>query len=153
MIYETVKDLVDQFENSDIREMNVVIDGLSLYLSKNDTSQQVTSTTQLAETKNSSMSIPIVEHDEPKEIEIDTVSNVGTVIKSPIVGVIYTASEPGKPNFVSVGDRVSVGDTLCIIEAMKIMNDVVSDVSGIVTEILIENEEIVEFGQPLFRIS
>lgn len=153
MIYETVKDLVDQFENSDIREMNVVIDGLSLYLSKNETNQQVIPTTQLAETKNSSMSIPIVEHDEPKEIEIDTVSNEGTVIKSPIVGVIYTASEPGQSNFVSVGDRVSVGDTLCIIEAMKIMNDVVSDVSGIVTEILIENEEIVEFGQPLFRIS
>lgn len=148
-----MKELVDQFENSHIREMNVVIDGLSLYLSKNDTSQQVTSTTQLVETNNSSMAIPIAEHDEPKEIETNMVSNDETVIKSPIVGVIYTASEPGQPNFVSVGDRVSVGDTLCIIEAMKIMNDVVSDVSGIVTEILIENEEIVEFGQPLFRIS
>lgn len=150
MSYESVKELVNRFEQSDIREMNVSIEGLSLYLSKNDKNQShdISVIEQSKQTKAPNMSDPEIK-DIPQQKEVTE----GQIIKSPIVGVVYTASEPGKPNFVSVGDNVAVGDTLCIIEAMKIMNDVVSDVSGVVTEVLVNNEEVVEFGQPLFKIS
>lgn len=74
------------------------------------------------------------------------------VIKSPFVGTFYAASAPGKADFVKVGDRVSPGQTLCILEAMKIMNEIDSDCSGEIVEICAENESLVEFDQPLFKV-
>lgn len=76
----------------------------------------------------------------------------GYVVKSPMVGTFYTAPAPDAEPFVKVGGHVSVGDTLCIIEAMKIMNPIESEVSGTVKKILVQNAEPVEFGQPLFVI-
>ena len=73
-------------------------------------------------------------------------------IKSPFVGTFYRASSPSEPPFVKKGDRVSAGQTLCILEAMKIMNEIESDVSGEIVEVCSENESLVEFGQVLFRI-
>ena len=73
-------------------------------------------------------------------------------IKSPMVGTFYGAPKPGAPSFVKVGDKVSVGQTLCIIEAMKLMNEIESDVAGTVREILVENAGPVQFGQVLFRV-
>lgn len=73
-------------------------------------------------------------------------------IKSPIVGTFYRAPAPGAPPFVEVGDHVSPGQTLCIVEAMKVMNEIESDVSGTVVKILVENGEPVEHGQTLFLI-
>lgn len=77
---------------------------------------------------------------------------VGTQVKSPMVGSFYAAPAPGAKNFVEVGQSVKVGDTLCIIEAMKIMNPIKSEVSGKVISILVENSDPVEYGQPLFII-
>ncbi|KGG80730.1 acetyl-CoA carboxylase [Caloranaerobacter azorensis H53214] len=74
------------------------------------------------------------------------------VVKSPIVGTFYTSPSPGAEPFVKVGDKVEEGQTLCIIEAMKIMNEITSEVSGEIVEILVENEEVVEYGQPLMKI-
>lgn len=76
----------------------------------------------------------------------------GTQVKSPMVGSFYAAPAPGAKNFVEVGQSVKVGDTLCIIEAMKIMNPIKSEVSGKVISILVENADPVEYGQPLFII-
>lgn len=73
-------------------------------------------------------------------------------ITSPLVGTFYTSPGPNDPIYVKAGDRVSPGTTLCIVEAMKIMNEVESDVNGEIIEVLVENESLVEFGQPLFRI-
>ncbi|MCE1189347.1 MAG: acetyl-CoA carboxylase biotin carboxyl carrier protein [Ignavibacteria bacterium] len=73
-------------------------------------------------------------------------------IKSPIVGTFYRASSPDADPFVKVGDTVTVGQVLCIIEAMKLMNEIESDVSGKVVEVLLENGKPVEYGQPLFRV-
>jgi len=77
---------------------------------------------------------------------------VGHVVKSPMVGSFYRSSAPGAPAFVEVGSVVKEGDTLCIIEAMKLLNEIDADVAGIVKEILVENGQPVEFGQPLFVI-
>jgi acetyl-CoA carboxylase biotin carboxyl carrier protein len=76
----------------------------------------------------------------------------GHVVKSPMVGTFYRSSAPGAPAFVEVGATVKEGDTLCIIEAMKLLNEIDSDFSGTVTKILVENGQPVEFGQPLFVI-
>ena len=73
-------------------------------------------------------------------------------VKSPIVGVFYAAPAENAQPYVAIGDRVKKGQTLCIVEAMKLMNEVESDVSGIVTEICVQNGESVEYGQPLIRV-
>lgn len=73
-------------------------------------------------------------------------------VTSPFVGTFYAAAAPGEPAFVKVGDRVSAGQTLCILEAMKIMNEIESDVSGEIVEICMDNESLCEFGQTLFKI-
>lgn len=74
------------------------------------------------------------------------------VIKSPFVGTFYGAPSPGKPVYVKVGDKVKAGQTLCVLEAMKIMNEIDADVAGEIVEICVDNESLVEFGQPLFKI-
>jgi acetyl-CoA carboxylase biotin carboxyl carrier protein len=76
----------------------------------------------------------------------------GHVVKSPMVGTFYRASAPGSAPFVDVGSSVKEGDTLCIIEAMKLLNEIDTEVSGVVKQILVENGQPVEFGQPLFVI-
>jgi len=76
----------------------------------------------------------------------------GHIVKSPMVGTFYRAASPGSKPFTDVGQTVQVGDTLCIIEAMKILNQIESDKSGIITKILVENAQPVEYGQPLFII-
>ncbi|MDL2356964.1 MAG: acetyl-CoA carboxylase biotin carboxyl carrier protein [Pseudomonadota bacterium] len=76
----------------------------------------------------------------------------GHTVKSPMVGTFYRSSAPGSPAFVEVGSTIKEGDTLCIIEAMKLLNEIDSEVSGVVTKILVENGQPVEFGQPLFVI-
>lgn len=76
----------------------------------------------------------------------------GHTVNSPMVGTFYTASAPGVPDFVKVGDTVKEGETICIIEAMKILNQIESDKSGVVKAILVQNAQPVEFGQPLVVI-
>jgi acetyl-CoA carboxylase biotin carboxyl carrier protein len=76
----------------------------------------------------------------------------GHIVKSPMVGTFYRSASPGAKPFTDVGQKVQAGDTLCIIEAMKILNQIEADKSGTVTKILVENAEPVEYGQPLFVI-
>lgn len=76
----------------------------------------------------------------------------GHTVNAPMVGTFYTAASPGAPQFAKVGDNVNEGDTICIIEAMKILNQIESDKTGVVKAILVENASPVEFGQPLFII-
>ena len=76
----------------------------------------------------------------------------GDTIKSPIIGTFYRKPSPDKPNFVEVGDRVNEGDTLCVIEAMKLFNEIEAEMSGTIVKILVEDSTPVEFDQPLFVI-
>ncbi len=77
---------------------------------------------------------------------------VGHTVKSPMVGTFYRASSPGAKAFVEIGDTIKEGETICIVEAMKILNEIEADKSGTVTQILVENGQAVEYGQPLFVI-
>ena len=91
--------------------------------------------------------LTVVKTEAPAE---DTVEE--NYIISPIVGTFYSAPSPDAEAFVKVGDVVKAGQTVCILEAMKLMNEIESDYDGVVEAILVNNEEVVEYGQPLFRI-
>jgi acetyl-CoA carboxylase biotin carboxyl carrier protein len=86
------------------------------------------------------------------EAETEAPIPAGHTVNSPMVGTFYRAPSPGATPFVEVGHRVNVGDTLCIIEAMKMLNQIEADKSGVVTAILVDNAEPVEYGQALFVI-
>ena len=88
----------------------------------------------------------------PPETPAEPVAPTGHVVKSPMVGTFYRSASPGTDAFVEVGSAVKVGEPICVIEAMKIMNEIEADSAGVVREILCGNGEAVEFGQPLFII-
>jgi acetyl-CoA carboxylase biotin carboxyl carrier protein len=87
--------------------------------------------------------------DDPEE---DDDLPAGQVVKSPMVGTFYRAASPGSDPFVEIGSTVKAGDTLCIVEAMKLLNEIESDWAGVVKAILVENGQPVEYGEPLFII-
>jgi len=91
---------------------------------------------------------PLPQHRLPAEAAVPA----GHTVKSPMVGTFYRSSAPGAKPFVEIGDSIKEGDTICIIEAMKILNEIEADKSGTVTQILCENGQAVEYGQPLFII-
>ncbi|MBC6003154.1 acetyl-CoA carboxylase biotin carboxyl carrier protein [[Eubacterium] tenue] len=88
---------------------------------------------------------------------VETINSIAVsddihLIKTPIMGTYYESPSPESSSFVRVGDKVNKGDTLCIIEAMKLMNEIHSDVDGEIVEVLLKNEDLVEYNQPLFKI-
>ncbi|CAM8658985.1 AccB Biotin carboxyl carrier protein [Oxalobacteraceae bacterium] len=85
-------------------------------------------------------------------VEVAPPEPTGHVVKSPMVGTFYRSSAPGSAPFVEIGSVVKEGDTLCIIEAMKLLNEIDADASGTIRQVLVENGQAVEFGQPLFII-
>ncbi|MGY3766087.1 acetyl-CoA carboxylase biotin carboxyl carrier protein [Vagococcus vulneris] len=159
MSFQEVKELMEFFESSSIRELNLSMESLSLYLSKNEQVTQLPVNQQSISEDSSSTNLDVLskqpimaDSKESQESDVTPVKSDSKTVDAPIVGVVYTSNEPGAAPFKQVGDKVEIGDTLCIIEAMKIMNDVKSDQPGTITEVLIKNEDVVEYGQPLFTI-
>lgn len=95
---------------------------------------------------------PATIEEETKEKQVVDYSNCADAVKSPMVGVVYLASNPNSPSYVKVGDSVNVGDTVCLIEAMKTFNPVKAHKSGRVTKILVETGDPIEYGEPLIII-
>ena len=157
-----IKDLLAQFDASTLREFSYKNGGEELSLSKNQTSSVVASPVAPAvevvspapQAPVAPVVAPIVEvpSASDKDVAAPASAAEGDVVESPLVGVAYLSSAPDKPAFVSVGDKVTKGQTLLIIEAMKVMNEVPAPKDGVITEILVANEEMVEFGKGLVRI-
>ena len=150
-----VKKLIEMLEESQLNEIEIKEGEESVKLVKATTvpvqEQIVTSNIAATASQPTAMNeVTSVESDTKESTEPETIS--GKTIDSPMVGTFYAAPNPGAKDFVSVGDKISEGDVLCIIEAMKMMNEVKADSSGIIKQVLIENAEPVEFGQPLFVI-
>ncbi|MGQ7342270.1 acetyl-CoA carboxylase biotin carboxyl carrier protein [Streptococcus suis] len=151
-----IKDLMSQFDQSSLREFSYSNAGETLHFSKNQQAIAAPSPkleAPLAPVAPASPAVPAAETSEPAPTEA-SVSPVaeGAVVESPLVGVAYLSPSPDKPAFVAVGDTVKKGQTLMIIEAMKVMNEVPADRDGVVTEILVANQDVVEYGQGLVRI-
>ncbi|HEM2900309.1 TPA: acetyl-CoA carboxylase biotin carboxyl carrier protein [Streptococcus suis] len=152
-----IKDLMSQFDQSSLREFSYSNAGETLHFSKNQQATAVPSPivkAPLAPVAPASPApVPAVETSEATPVEVSSSSVAeGAVVESPLVGVAYLSPAPDKPAFVAVGDTVKKGQTLMIIEAMKVMNEVPADRDGVVTEILVVNQDVVEFGQGLVRI-
>ena len=150
-----VKKLIEMLEESQLNEIEIKEGEESVKLVKAITVpvQEQIVTSNIAATAPQPVAtseVTSVESDTKESTEPETIS--GKTIDSPMVGTFYAAPNPGAKDFVSVGDKISEGDVLCIIEAMKMMNEVKADSSGTIKQVLIENAEPVEFGQPLFVI-
>lgn len=153
MEIKEVKELLNQFNDSTLTEFDLKEGSFELYMNKNQTSRQVATSTQAESVVKTAAVESNTASDQPLEVEkTSVVENKGQVITSPIVGIVYLQPSPEQAAYKSVGDSVKKGETVCIIEAMKLLNEITSDFDGTVTEILVENEEVVEYGQPLFRI-
>ena len=156
-----IKDLMAQFDQSSLREFSYKNGTDDLQFSKNDARMASEAPAQVVPAPAAVAASPVVSAPStPVESAVEeapapaetTVAPEGDVVESPLVGVAYLAAGPDKPAFVTVGDSVKKGQTLVIIEAMKVMNEIPAPKDGVVTEILVSNEEMVEFGKGLVRI-
>ena len=150
-----VKKLIEMLEESQLNEIEIkegeesvkLVKAISVPVQEQIVTSNIAATAPQPVAMNE---VAPVESDIKESTDPETIS--GKTIDSPMVGTFYAAPNPGAKDFVSVGDKISEGDVLCIIEAMKMMNEVKADSSGIIKQVLIENAEPVEFGQPLFVI-
>lgn len=148
MKFEDILKIIEIFEKSNLTELEIKIDEpkFKIKLSKNNQIQgQFIQVPQIQNFQ------PIQKEEVIKEIKEEKKENTH-IIKSPLVGTFYRAPSPGAEPFVKEGDFVKKGQVLCIVEAMKVMNEIESDVDGVVERILVENGKPVEYGQELFII-
>lgn len=154
-----IKDLMAQFDQSSLREFSYKNGTDELLFSKNE-AKLVAETSPAPQPVVPAASPTVAPQAPTTTPDVETVSDTsatgtvaeGDLVESPLIGVAYLAAGPDKPAFVTVGDSVKKGQTLVIIEAMKVMNEIPAPKDGVVTEILVSNEEMVEFGKGLVRI-
>ena len=146
MDIKLVKELMNEFKDSDLTKVKLKNDEFEIEIER--TAQVVPMATPSVAPTTQQVATTQINIEAPAEVK----SEDGYEVKAPMVGTFYSSSAPDKPEFVTVGSKVKKGDTICIIEAMKLMNEVEADRDGEIVEILVENEEMVEFDQPLFII-
>lgn len=160
MDYKDIKRLIDDMGNSKIDSLKIEFpDGVKISMSKNKEKEVVIAPAPQASVieAGAPMTVPVVPP--KKETSLTNVENKQEVkdenlkiVKSPMVGTFYASSSPEKEPFVKVGDKVHKGQVLCIIEAMKLMNEIESEYDGEIVEVCVNNEDMVEYGTPLFKI-
>ncbi|HEY4399145.1 MAG TPA: acetyl-CoA carboxylase biotin carboxyl carrier protein [Lactobacillaceae bacterium] len=142
---EQIRQLMTELENSSLRELHVKDGEFDLLLSKNENTAPavIAAPAQAA-------SAPVAE----AVVDNTPVADANTKeIVAPLVGTVYLQPKPESPMFKSVGDQVKIGETVAIIEAMKLMTEIKSDVAGTIVEVLVENEQVVDYDKPLYRVS
>lgn len=145
-----LKTLIDLVSESNVSELEITEAEGKVRIVKGGVPQQMLAPAPVAQT----VAVPAAAQAAPQAAAAPapTAAPAGHAVKSPMVGTFYRASSPGAKPFVEVGSTVKEGDTVCIIEAMKILNEIEADKSGTITQILCENGQAVEYGQPLFII-
>ncbi len=141
-----IKKLIELLEESDISELEIKEGEESVRITRGG---QTFTPSPVAQPPAATSSPPTAPPMAPEE---QTPSLSGHVVKSPMVGTYYAAPSPGSPNFIEIGQHVKVGDVICIIEAMKMMNQIEADKAGVIEAILVDDGEPVEFDQPLITI-
>ncbi|MCI8470700.1 MAG: acetyl-CoA carboxylase biotin carboxyl carrier protein [Clostridia bacterium] len=147
MEYEKIKQLMEDMGNSKLTTLDIDFpDGTKISMKKEEKQVVVEKLQTKEEKKVEKLEIAEVKQEDKEDIPM------GNVVKSPMVGTFYAKPSPDSESFVTLGQKVKKGDVLCIIEAMKLMNEIESEFDGEVTEILVKDEETVEYGKPLFVI-
>lgn len=150
-----IKELLLTIDKTNLTYVNLKDENFTLEVSKGE----IAINTKVTESKNDELKPVEVRgayenfnKEEETTMDLESIEDNIQIIKAPIMGTYYESSSPESSSFVKIGDKVSKGDTLCIIEAMKLMNEITSDVDGEIIEILPNNEDLVEYNQSLFKI-
>lgn len=151
MKIEEIKELIQALEQSSLTSLEINQGDTSVKLEKNYATAPVIQAAPAFENLAAPQTPAGVTTSEEKGAP--TVQPKGTAVTCPLVGVFYGAPSPNDAPFVTVGDTVKKGDVLCIVEAMKLMNEITAEQDGIITEICVENGQVVEYGQPLFYLA
>lgn len=137
-----IKELLKTIDNTSLEYVKLENSELKLEVSKKNSSL-----------KNSEeIELKSINHENISEYENSQNKDNLYIVKAPLMGTFYPSPSPNEKNFVNIGDIVKEGDKLCILEAMKLMNEINSEIEGEIVEILVEREELVEYNQPLFKI-
>ncbi len=154
MNVEEIKELMTLFNDSNMTEFHLSNEEFEVQFSKREEYPQVVSNAvaPVANMANPVEAAPVNAAPSSEAQEAPQVAADAKYITSPIVGVVYLQSSPDADSFVQVGKQITSNDTVCIVEAMKIMNEIKSDFNGEVVEVLVENGQMVDFGQKLFAI-
>ena len=152
MKYEELRELITHIDESSLAYVDVETESHHVIISKEVPQMRMSQ-------EDSPQAQAIIEPSVENEVRTVEISkeNVeielkGEVIEAPMVGVVYLQATPDANPYVKVGDKVQQGDVICIVEAMKLMNEIQAPFSGIITEVFVQNEEVVEYGQPLLRM-
>lgn len=148
MEFEKIRSLVSMMGEYNLSEIKIEMDGCNLCLRRNCTPEAAVIPAAVPAVA----AIPAVPAAAPAPAAAPVADTPKVTIDSPLVGTLYRAPGPDAQPFVQVGDRVTPDTTVCIIEAMKVMNEVKAEKSGVIREILVENAQAVEYGQPIFVI-
>lgn len=157
MQQEELKELLNLFDQSTLTEFDLKDGSFELYFNKTNAARSQSAANEAP----AAAPAPLVQTAAQTVSQAESASETptvkkevvaGTEIVSPIVGVVYLSPAPDKPDFKKVGDQVKAGEVVCIVEAMKVMNEITSDVSGEIVAVAVENEQVVEYNQPLFRV-
>ena len=156
MEYTELLQLIDKLDQSTVAYVDFKQADTHVILSKEVPHQEVNES-PVAPNSVTNAALPTVEANEGSvtQTEPQTASLPDSAtedVASPMIGVVYLQETPDSEPYVQVGDRINKGDVVCIVEAMKLMNEIHSPVSGVVTEILVENEAVVEYNQPIIRV-
>ena len=150
---ETIKELMDKMAKTHLGLMELEVGSIRLKLeAKQHPMTTVVAAPAASIAEAAPVTLPMAEEQEEISEPVVSESPTGNIVKSPIVGTFYASPAPDKESFVKVGQQVKKGDVLFIIESMKLMNEVPSDVDGTVTQILVDNAQPVEYGQPILVI-
>ena len=153
--YKQIKELIKEIDTSSLRVFELENSDIKLKLSKNEENSSYKENIINTTSFENSTAINKETTTSPEETLVETEELIEenlNIVRSPLVGTYYASSTPGGAPYVEVGSKVKKGDVLCIVEAMKIMNEITSEVDGEIVEALRSDEEIVEFGMELFKI-
>lgn len=153
MDYEQIKKLIDDMGSANIDELEIEFpEGMKISMKKN-TEKEVVVTNNM-QTQAQMQTIPTIQVNTENNVvkEEQKCEENYKIIKSPMVGTFYSKSSPDKDSFVKVGDTVKKGQVVCIVEAMKLMNEIESEFDGELAEICVNDGDVIEYGEPLFKI-
>ena len=155
MDIKQVQELVKIINKTNISEIRIEEEGLKITIKqKEDAPVHVVSTQQMPQTyfAPTAATAPVLAGAPPKAAEAPKVADNLLTIKSPMIGTFYRSPSPDKPVFVNIGDEILVGNPVCIIEAMKLFNEIESEVKGTIVKVLVDDASPVEYDQPLFLV-
>lgn len=147
MQIKEIREMIRLVSQSDLSVFEMENDGFRIRMENNTVKTVATTAAQGIDVQQFTAETVI---EEPLDVPVQVPH--GTPVKAPLVGVFYESPSPDQAAFVKVGDRVKKGDVLCIVEAMKVMNEITAEIDGTITAVLVENEALVEYGQDLFMI-